>query len=270
MTVSWTTSNGTAAPASTTWRSPACSRSRPARPARRCPSSSTATRVYEPDETFNVTLSAPRTRRSAPRPPQSPSPTTTPSQSCRSRPPPVPSSRAATTTTYTVTRSGNSSGAVSAVVSFGGTATRGSDYTVGGLARGLRGTATIALADGQTSATFTVTVVNDSAYEGNETVTAGLTSYTECAVGNPATTSLTIVDDDPKPLPTVSIGSVSVAEGGKGQPPPRSCLSRCRRRRTHRSRRRLHRRGATRPVAVTTPAGHRSRSRSLQDRQRRW
>src|SRR5205085_257536 len=69
--------------------------------------------------------------------------------------------------TITVTRTGGSAGSVTVHYATGdGTATAGSDY---GATSG-----TLTFADGQTSLTFAVPVLDDTAVEGNETVTLTL------------------------------------------------------------------------------------------------
>ena len=92
--------------------------------------------------------------------------------------------------TITVTRTNGSSGAVSVnYATTNGTATAGSDYTAG--------VGTLNFADGETSKTFTVTILNDTVVEGNETFTIALSSPTGGAVlGSPTTTTVTITDDD--------------------------------------------------------------------------
>ncbi len=83
------------------------------------------------------------------------------------------------------------------------TATAGSDYTAA--------SGTLKFAAGETNKTFTVKITNDTAYEGDETFTAGLNTPTgEGALGTNAVTTVTIVDNDS----TISFetNAVSVAE----------------------------------------------------------
>jgi hypothetical protein len=119
------------------------------------------------------------------------------------------------TVTYTVTRSGPTGSAVSVVVTLGGTATRGSDYSVGGLTVS-GATATLTLAAGVTSATFTVTVTDDTTREADETVAVSLSACAGCVLGSPSARTLTILDDDAPVLPVVSVRDASVREGSGG------------------------------------------------------
>ena len=92
-----------------------------------------------------------------------------------------------------VSRSGGSSGAASvSYATANGTATAGSDYTaVSG---------TLNWADGDAADKyFDVPILNDSVYEGNETLTASLSGASGATLGSPATTTVTIVDDEPPP-----------------------------------------------------------------------
>lgn len=92
--------------------------------------------------------------------------------------------------TITVTRTGGSTGAVSVqFATSNGTATAGSDYTAN--------SGTLSFADGETSKTFTVAVLDDNAVEGDETFTLTLSNPTGGAtLGTPASATFTIVDDD--------------------------------------------------------------------------
>ncbi len=92
--------------------------------------------------------------------------------------------------TVTVTRTGGSAGSVSVHYATGnGTATVGSDYTAA--------SGTLTFADGETSKTFTVPILNDTLVEGSETVNLTLSSPTGgAALGSQATAVLTIQDDD--------------------------------------------------------------------------
>ena len=84
-----------------------------------------------------------------------------------------------------------------------GTATAGSDYTAT--------SGTLTFSPGQTSKTFSVSIINDSTPEPTETVNLTLSSPVNAALESPSTAVLNILDDD---LPTVyfSQSSYSVNE----------------------------------------------------------
>jgi subtilisin-like proprotein convertase family protein len=104
---------------------------------------------------------------------------------------------------FTVTRSVNSSGAVSVTVSFGGDAVA-SDYSVlvdstGGVTYSA---GVLTLPDGVGTATITVTPVDDSEDEADEIVTLTLTSPSGADLGTSTQANATITDnDDPPPPP---------------------------------------------------------------------
>ena len=113
--------------------------------------------------------------------------------------------------TITVRRTGGSDGAVAvSYATSNGTATAGSDYTSrsGALSWG----------DGDSaSKTFSVPILNDSIYEGNETVNLVLNSPTGGAtLGSPSTAVLTISDNEvPQPgALQFSSPTYSVSESG--------------------------------------------------------
>jgi hypothetical protein len=92
----------------------------------------------------------------------------------------------------TVTRTGGSSGAVGvSYATSNGTAIAGSDYTAT--------SGTLNWTNGDNSnKTFSVPVLDDSTYEGNETVNLAISNPTGGAtLGSPSTAVLTILDDDP-------------------------------------------------------------------------
>ncbi len=95
-------------------------------------------------------------------------------------------------------------GGVTVDLGFAGSALFGTDYTVGN--------DPIYIAQGLSSASATVTVVNDSLVEGDETVTASISSITGPATaGAVKTVSTTIVDDDAVYV-SLGIDNVSILE----------------------------------------------------------
>jgi len=94
--------------------------------------------------------------------------------------------------TITVTRTGGSFGAVSvdyATVA-GGTATAGADYTA------TSGTINFANGDAVPK-TFTVGIIDDTTWEGDETVNLALSGVVGASLGTPSSAVLTIIEDDP-------------------------------------------------------------------------
>ena len=90
--------------------------------------------------------------------------------------------------TITVTRTNGSDGTVTVdYATSNGSAIAGSDYTAI--------SDTLTFSDGETSETFTVSIIDDSAIEGDETVNLSLSNPTAgAALGSPSTAVLTIVD----------------------------------------------------------------------------
>ena len=95
----------------------------------------------------------------------------------------------------TVSRINGSDGTVSVdYATANGSATAGSDYvTTNG---------TLTFANGETSKTFAITIIDDSIFENSETVNLSLSNATGGAtLGNPNSAVLTINDDDVQPQP---------------------------------------------------------------------
>jgi hypothetical protein len=106
-------------------------------------------------------------------------------------------SEAGPTATITVTRTGGSTGAVSAAyATSNGTATGGA--ACGGAVDFVNANGTVNFADGVTTAqTFTVTICNDTTVEPSETINLALSGATGGAtIGTPAAAVLTITDND--------------------------------------------------------------------------
>jgi hypothetical protein len=103
----------------------------------------------------------------------------------------------------------NSAGGAASVnyTTANGTAVAGNDYAAT--------TGTLAFADGETSKTFTVPIINDAIYEAGESFTVALYGATDGAiVGSPEKATITIIDDDTPP--TISIADARMDEGNKG------------------------------------------------------
>jgi hypothetical protein len=95
--------------------------------------------------------------------------------------------------TITVTRTGGSLGTVSVPFSTSGiSATSGNDFVV---TNGV-----LSFANGITSRSFTVNIVNDLMDEDNETIALQLGNPTGTTLGSPASATLTIQDDDLPPV----------------------------------------------------------------------
>src|SRR5262249_18089269 len=116
---------------------------------------------------------------------------------------------------FTITRSNNLAGPITINLTWGGTATYGTDYTV------LTSTGTLApngstltLAGGVSSVTLTVRPADDSVVESPETVILTLGSGNGAYnVGSPSTQTGTIADNDKV---TVNVSSLSISEGNTG------------------------------------------------------
>jgi subtilisin family serine protease len=123
------------------------------------------------------------------------------------------SSESGDTGTFTVTREGNGSLAPLTVkYTLSGSAQNGTDY------QSLSGSVTIP--DSATSATVTVTPIDDSDVEGSETVVLTLSPNAAYTVGSPSSATVTIADNDqppPPPPPTVTVVATdaNAAEAGR-------------------------------------------------------
>ncbi len=95
---------------------------------------------------------------------------------------------------FTVTRTGITKAALAVKYTLGGSATKGTDY------QSLTGSVTIPI--GASSAVIKVTPIDDTEFEGPETVVLTLSTNAAYTIGSPATDTVTIADND---LPKVSI-----------------------------------------------------------------
>ncbi|MDX2215820.1 MAG: Calx-beta domain-containing protein [Oculatellaceae cyanobacterium bins.114] len=128
---------------------------------------------------------------------------------------------AGTRATITVNRTGSTVGEsrVNYSTVAGGTATAGADYT--------NTTGTLVFANGQTSRTFTIPIINDTAGEGNETIRITLTSPANARLGTQNAATLNITDNDtaPAPIPAPAPTPTPTGGGGGGSALPSSVVS---------------------------------------------
>ncbi|MEA5549740.1 Calx-beta domain-containing protein [Anabaena cylindrica UHCC 0172] len=97
---------------------------------------------------------------------------------------------------FTFTRTGSTANSLTVNYTVSGTATNGTDYS------SLSGTATFSA--GSATTMVTVTPIDDTAFEGNETVILTLTAGTGYALGSAVNGTVTITDND---LPTIFIAN---------------------------------------------------------------
>ncbi len=108
--------------------------------------------------------------------------------------------------TFTASRTGSTASALTVNYTVGGTATNGVDYQM------LSGS--VPIPAGSSSATITVTPIDDSSVEGNETVTVTLAASAAYTIGAPNNATITIVDNDSATGPTLTASPGAVAPGG--------------------------------------------------------
>ncbi len=113
---------------------------------------------------------------------------------------------------FTVTRTGDLAAALSVSYTVSGTATPGTDYVT------LPGVATMAA--GSPTGTITVTPINDTLVEGEETVVVTLDSSSEYTTGSPSSATVTIVSDDTPSGGGDGGGGGGGGGGGETPPPP--------------------------------------------------
>jgi hypothetical protein len=118
---------------------------------------------------------------------------------------------------FTITRSVELAGSIVVLLTWAGTATYGSDYTVsasGGTLAPDRSTITIP--DGLASVTIIITPIDDTAAEPAETLTLTLATGTGYTTIEPTSGTVAIADDDLPTGPTISIADLTVTESDKG------------------------------------------------------
>jgi hypothetical protein len=114
---------------------------------------------------------------------------------------------------FTVTRSGNAFTQIVVNLTWGGTATLGTDYTVTATGGTLSANSLqLTLAVGVTTATLTVTPVDDATVEPTETVIATVATGTGYTVGSPSSATGSITDNDVDPVVSVAATDASGAE----------------------------------------------------------
>jgi hypothetical protein len=112
---------------------------------------------------------------------------------------------------FSVTRTSNLNGSLAVGLTWSGTATLGTDYTVAVTGGTLSGS-TLTLASGSAGATITLTPVDDTAVEGAETVVLTLATGTGYTLGSPSSAGGSIADNDVR---TISVADATVTEGDK-------------------------------------------------------
>ena len=111
------------------------------------------------------------------------------------------------TATVTATLSSAAASDVTVTLGYTGTATGGgTDYTAS--------ESTITIAAGSTTGTATITAVNDTTDEDNETVIVDITGVTNATESGTQQVTVTLTDDDD--APTISVDDPSVTEGDSG------------------------------------------------------
>src|SRR5207245_4981419 len=116
-----------------------------------------------------------------------------------------PMAEAGGVATVTATLGWPSAQIVTVNLAFSGTATMTSDYTVSGTS--------IAIPPGSTNGSITLTAVQDSIDEVDETIVVDISTVTNGTESGTQQVTATIIDDDG---PTISISNVTVTEGNSG------------------------------------------------------
>ena len=113
------------------------------------------------------------------------------------------------TSTLTISLSKAAAADIAATLSFSSTATLATDFSA---------VQTVTITKGATSGTVTVTSIDDSVYEGNETLTATISSISMASyvIGSASSTSVSITEDETVPTVSLSASGTTVSEEGGG------------------------------------------------------
>ena len=95
----------------------------------------------------------------------------------------------------TATLSAASTAPVTVNLLFGGAASNGSDYSAS--------TASLSIPAGELSATLTLSAIDDTIFEGDETITTTLGTLSNASAGTPNSVTATIIENDQAPPPTI-------------------------------------------------------------------
>ena len=113
--------------------------------------------------------------------------------------------------TVTAKLSAATSSAVTINLAFGGTATYATDYSASATA--------ISIQAGATQGQITLSAINDSVYEGDESVIVSISGTpTNATTGSPSSVTATIVDDDPMPPPMIGARIYQIQGSGHVSP----------------------------------------------------
>ena len=110
--------------------------------------------------------------------------------------------------TLRISRTGALTAALTVNVTISGTATNVSDYQALGTS--------VSIAANQPSADITITPIDDTAVEGNETVVMTLAPAATYTIGTPAAGTVTIADNDTAALPAVTIAATDATASETG------------------------------------------------------
>jgi hypothetical protein len=105
---------------------------------------------------------------------------------------------------FTITRTGSNTASLTVNFALSGSAANGTDYISPG--------SSVTIPAGNSSATVTVTPIDDSLVEGSETVVLTISANAAYTVGSPNNATVTIADNDSAPPPGTNAPTVSVVD----------------------------------------------------------